>query len=337
MASHGHTHGPHDPHDHGHGGHHHGHGHSHVSDPSQGHSHGAAHSHAPKDFGFAFAAGTALNLAFVAVEATYGILANSMALIADAGHNLSDVFGLLIAWGASTMQKRPPSQRYTYGLGSTSILAALLNAVVLLIAVGAIAYEALHRFATPEPVAGTTVMTVAAIGIVINALTAWMFMGGAKSDLNIRGAYLHMAADAAVSLGVVIAGLAILWTGWNWIDPVVSLVIVAVIVWGTWGLLRDSVNLALHAVPSGIDPAAVRHRLEGLPGVVKIHDLHIWPMSTTETALTCHLVMPDGCPGDGFITAASEMLADEFAIRHVTLQVERGNGAACRLEPDHVV
>jgi cobalt-zinc-cadmium efflux system protein len=315
--------------------------HSHSRGHHHGHDHGPGHGHAPKDFGLAFAAGIALNLLFVVVEAVYGVLANSMALLADAGHNLSDVFGLLVAWAASSLVRRAPTPRYTYGLRSSSILAALVNAVILLLAVGAIAFEALQRFGRPEPVAGVTVMVVAGIGILINAATAWMFARsfknrGRDSDINVRGAYLHMAADAAVSLGVVFAGLAILATGWLWLDPLASLVIAGIIVWGTWGLLRDSVNMALHAVPPGIDPAEVRLLLEQVPGVASIHDLHIWPMSTTETALTCHLVMPQGCPGDGFLTAVTKSLHDKFGIAHATLQVEKGE-KECALEPDHVV
>ncbi|MGE0848930.1 MAG: cation diffusion facilitator family transporter [Hyphomicrobiaceae bacterium] len=314
----------HDHHDHQHSGHH------------RGHQHASGHSHAPGDFGWAFAVGTALNLLFVVIETASGFLANSMALLADAGHNLSDVFALLIAWTANSLARRAPTPRYTYGLGSSSILAALANAVILLVAVGAIAVEAVQRFGRPEPVAGFTVMVVAGVGIVINGVTAWMFARGRKSDLNVRGAYLHMVADAAVSLGVVLAGLAILLTGWTWLDPLVSLAIAGVIVWGTWGLLRDSVNMALHGVPAGIDPRAVRLHLEQVPGVASIHDLHIWPMSTTETALTCHLVMPQGSPGDAFLAAVARSLHDRFGISHATLQVEKGE-SACALEPDHVV
>ena len=304
-------------------------------DHDQGHAHG--HGHAPKDFGRAFAIGTALNLGFVAIEATYGILANSMALLADAGHNLGDVFGLLMAWGAAAMAKRVPTVRFTYGLRSTSILAALANAILLLIAVGAVAWEAVQRFGHPATVAGTTVMIVAGIGIVINTATALLFLSGRHDDINIRGAFMHMAADAAVSLGVVLAGLAIVLTGRQWIDPVVSLVIAAIIVWGTWSLLRDSVNLALHAVPAGIDPSEVRAYLAGLSGVASVHDLHIWPMSTTETALTCHLVMPAGHPGDAFLASATEFLSHRFRIAHATLQIEKGDAGVCILEPDHVV
>jgi cobalt-zinc-cadmium efflux system protein len=311
----------------------------HEDHEAHDHNHGGghAHAHAPKDFGTAFAIGTALNVGFVAVEATYGILANSMALLADAGHNLSDVFGLLMAWGAATLSKKAPTARFTYGWGSSSILAALANAILLLVAVGAIAWESVQRLGTPEPVAGTTVMAVAGVGIFINGLTAWLFMSGRDDDLNIRGAYLHMASDAAVSLGVVLAGVVMLATGWSWVDPVVSLAIAAIIVWGTWSLLSESVNLALHAVPPGIQTGAVKAYLEGLPGVGKIHDLHIWAMSTTETALTCHLVMPGKHPGDAFLKEAADGLRQKFKIAHATLQIEHGDSGACALEPDNVV
>jgi cobalt-zinc-cadmium efflux system protein len=301
----------------------------HVHDRSHAH-------HAPKDFGWAFAVGTGLNILFVVVEVVYGILANSVALLADAGHNLSDVLGLLLAWGATWLMRRAPTRRYTYGLGSSSILAALANAVLLLIAVGAIALEALQRLANPYPVAGLTVMVVAGIGIIINGVTAWMFASGREKDLNIRGAYLHMAADAAVSAGVVVAGLVILMTGWLWVDPLVSLIIAGIIVWGSWALLRDSVNMALHAVPAGIDPARVQAHLEAIRGASAVHDLHIWPLSTAETALTCHLIMKDGSPGDTFLVEMAEQLKDRFGIAHATIQIETGE-AACALEPDHVV
>ncbi len=304
------------------------------------HGHGAhaghaGHGHAPKDFGRAFAIGTALNLGFVLIEATCGFLANSMALLADAGHNLSDVFGLLMAWSAAALAKKAPTERFTYGMGSTSILAALANAILLLIAVGAIAWEAMQRFATPEPVVGSTVMIVAGIGILINGFTAWLFVSGREDDLNIRGAYLHMAADAAVSLGVVVAGGLMLWTSWHWIDPVVSLIIAAVIVWGTWQLLSESVNLALHAVPPGIDAAGVQRYLSALPGVDRTHDLHIWAMSTTETALTCHLVMPGKHPGDAFLLQVTDELRHRFKIAHATLQIEHGDAGLCALEGGH--
>ena len=331
----------HHHHDHGapHGHRHdrdHGHAHDHAHDHG-GHHHHAGHTHAPKDFGFAFAFGTAINVAFVAIEAVYGVLSNSMALIADAGHNLSDVLGLLVAWGASALARRQPTARFTYGLRSTSILAALFNAVILLIAVGGIGWEALRRFAEPEPVAGMTVVIVAAIGIAINGATALLFMSGRHGDLNIRGAFLHMAADAAISAGVVVAGLAIMATGFAWIDPVVSLAIAAIIVWGTWGLLRDSLTMSLQAVPASIDPQAVRAYLGRLPGVATIHDLHIWPMSTTETALTCHLVLPAGHPGDGFLVTVAAELHERFRIGHATIQIEVSEETTCVLAPDQVV
>ncbi len=292
-----------------------------MNDHSHAHA-GHSHSHAPQDFGRAFAIGVALNLAFVGVEAAFGIIANSTALLADAGHNLSDVIGLLIAWGAATLAKRPPTERYTFGLRASSILAALGNALLLMFACGAIAWEAIWRFTNPEPVASLTVMAVAGAGILINGFTAWLFMSGRDSDLNIRGAYLHMVADAAVSLGVVVAGAAILMTGRLWIDPLTSLAIVAVILWSTWGLLRDSIGLALGAVPAHINLAGVRAYLQGLPGVARIHHLHIWALSTNEVALTAHLVMPAGHPGDAFYRRVEHELAERFGIAHPTLQVE---------------
>lgn len=302
------------------------------------HDHGShAHSHAPADFGRAFLIGTILNLGFVAVEAGYGIAANSVALLADAGHNLSDVLGLLVAWGAASLGKRAPTMHYTYGLRRTSILAALFNAVFLLVAIGAITYEALGRLAAPEPVEGGVVMAVAAVGIVINGVTAWLFASGRKGDLNVRGAFLHMVSDAVVSAGVVVSAFVIGVTGWLWLDPVTSLVIVAIIMIGTWGLLKDSVAMALDRVPDGIAPRAVEAALTGLPGVTRVHDLHIWSMSTTEVALTAHLVMPGGCPGDAFLHDATDMLHDRFDIGHATLQVERSEDAACRLEPAYRV
>jgi cobalt-zinc-cadmium efflux system protein len=321
MTNSEHSHDGHDHRDHNHAGHDHG-----------GHDHGGlGHSHAPKDFGTAFALGTALNVAFVIVEAIAGFFANSMALVADAGHNLGDVLGLLMAWGASVLVKRRATFNFTYGFGSSTILAALANAVLLLVAVGAIALEAVQRLIEPAPVVGSTMIIVASIGILINGFTAWLFMSGRDGDVNIRGAYLHMVADAAVSFGVVLAGIAVLLTRWDWLDPLVSLVVAVVIVWGTWGLLRDSVRLAMHGVPSNIDAERVQARLAALPGVVSIHDLHIWPMSTTETALTCHLVMPDGYPGDAFIKKTTKILHDEFEIRHTTLQFEVGRDAPCGL------
>jgi len=277
----------------------------------------------------AFALGIALNLAFVAVEAGVGIVAGSMALVADAGHNLSDVLALVIAWGASVLAARAPSDRFTYGFKSSTILAALANASLLMLALGAILVETLRRLADPAPVAGGLVMAVAAVGILVNTGTALLFLKGRKNDLNIRAAFLHMAADAAVSAGVVLAGLAILLTGLDWIDPVTSLAIVALIGWGTWGLLKDSLKLGLLGVPQGIDEKAVRGFLSALRGVSAVHDLHIWPMSTTETALTAHLVMPGGHLGDGFLHDLAHELEHRFGIGHATVQVELD--AACVL------
>ena len=297
-----------------------------------------AHHHESVNYGRAFAIGVALNVTFVVVEAVYGYFANSLALIADAGHNLSDVLGLLLAWGASVLAQRQPTSRRTYGFRRSSILAALINAVVLLIAIGGIAWEAVRRFDMPNAVEGGTVIWVAAVGIVINAVTAWLFVAGRKEDLNIRGAFLHMAADAAVSLGVVVAGIALLVTGWVWLDPTVSLIIVAVILVGTWGLLRDSVNLALDAVPEDIDVSQVQAYLASLPGVKEVHDLHIWGMSTTETALTAHLVLPNIQAVDALLTHVCDDLHDRFSIEHVTLQIENGDRAyPCRLAPAETV
>ena len=306
------------------------------------HEHGHHHAHgaddAPDGYGAAFALGVALNLGFVAVEAIYGVFGNSVALLADAGHNLSDVLGLAIAWGATLLARRRPSHRFTYGLRSSSILAALFNAVVLLIAVGGIAVEAIDRLVAPAPVASLTVMAVAAIGIAVNGASALLFLRGRHADLNIRAAFQHLLADAVVSLAVVAAGGTILLTGWLWLDPAASLGIAVVIIFGTWRLLRDAINLALHGVPPGIDAAEVRERLAAHPGVAAVHDLHIWPMSTTETALTCHLVMPEGHPGDELLAALARELQEHFAIDHATIQVETGDPAhPCKLVPDHVV
>jgi cobalt-zinc-cadmium efflux system protein len=299
--------------------------------------HEPGHVHAPASFGMAFAIGIGLNLTFVAVEFIYGVLANSVALIADAGHNLSDVLALVIAWIASVLTRQPPSSRFTYGLGGSSIVAALFNAVLLLVAVGAIAWEAVLRLFHPEPVASGTVIIVAAVGIVVNGVTAWLFASGRKGDLNIRGAFLHMIADAAVSAGVVMAGLIMLYTGWLWFDPLTSLVIVGVIVWGTWSLLRESLAMSVNAVPSAIDPQAVRRYLESCAGVAAVHDLHIWPLSTTENALTAHLVFPGGHPGDEFLLTAATELRQRFGIGHTTLQIEISEETACHLAPEHVV
>jgi len=310
------------------------HSHSHAHDHT--HSHGGdAHS---ARLGRAFAAGIALNVAFVIAEVILGLMANSLALVADAMHNLSDVVGLVLAWGASALALRPPSARFTYGFRGSTILAALANAMLLLVVTGGIAWEALHRLKNPGIVNETLMIWVAIAGIVINGVTAWFFMADRKSDLNVRGAYLHMAADAGVSAGVALAGAGMLLTGWLWLDPAVSLVIVATIFVGTWGLLRDSVKLALHAAPESVDPGEVRGYLCALKGVAEVHDLHIWGMSTTETALTAHLVMPAGHPGDDFIAHVVHDIEHRFRIGHVTIQIEMGTSAnPCALAPDHVV
>jgi cobalt-zinc-cadmium efflux system protein len=290
--------------------------------------------------GFALAAflGVLFNLGFVVIETTYGVVGHSVALLADAGHNLGDVLGLAAAGVAALLARRRPSHRYTYGLRSSSILAALFNAIVLLIAVGAIVVEATGRLVEPEPVATGTVMAVAAIGILVNGATALVLHHGHAHDLNIRAAFLHMIADTAVSLGVVLAGAVILVTGWLWLDPAASLVIALVIVAGTWQLLRQALDLALHAVPSGIEAAAVRDHLARSAGVCAVHDLHIWAMSTTEAALTCHLVIPSGHPGDAVLAHLAQELHDRFGIAHATIQVETGDpDHPCKLEADHVV
>jgi cobalt-zinc-cadmium efflux system protein len=314
---HGHDHDHHD-HDHDHDHHHHGHG---------------GHSHAPASFGLAFAIGTALNLGFVIIEAGYGLVSGSVALLADAGHNLGDVLGLLIAWSATLLAHRRPGGRYTYGLRSSSILAALLNAVLLLATLGVIAVEAVRRLLEPGPVSGTTMMLVAAIGIVINGVTALLFMRGRDHDLNIRAAFSHMAADAMISAGVVVAGLLVWQTGWTWIDPATSLVLVAIVAAGTWGLLRASVDMSLHAAPAGQDPHEIGRFLQSHEQVVAIHDLHVWPMSTTETALTVHLVVPSGYPGDRFTADIAAALKKQFGIGHATIQIETEADTDCLLVP----
>lgn len=309
--------------------HHHDHAHDH------GHDH--AHSHAPADFGRAFAVATALNFALVVAQVIYGLSANSIALLADAGHNFGDALSLLLAWGAHVLARRQPTVRFTYGFRSASILSALVNAVMMLVTTGAIAWEAIGRLADPGDVAGLTVMVVAAIGIAINGASAWLLMAGRKDDINVRGAFLHLVADAAVSAAVVVAGGLIVWLGINWIDPVVSLLVSAVIVWGSWNLLRESAQLSMNAVPQAIDPADVCRFLETQPGVQSIHDLHIWAMSTTENALTCHLVMPQGHPGDAFFVHISHDLAHRFKIHHPTFQIEMADAGPCPLAPAHVV
>ena len=295
--------------------HHHHHGHDH------GHHH---HHHGDPGHGRAFAIAIALNAAFVAIEFFYGFLANSTALMADAGHNLSDVLSLILAWGAAVLAKREPSGRYTYGLRSSSILAALFNGMLLMAATGAIAWGAVQRLMAPTPVEGLTVSVVAGIGIAVNGMSAWLFMKGSKDDLNIRGAYLHLAADAAISLGVLVAGLVVLSTGWAWIDPAVSLVIVVLIMKSTWSLLREALDMTLGAVPGNVDADEVEQFLRARPGVTGVHDLHIWSMSTTDVALTCHLVMPSGYPGDAAIDQIAQDLKEQFGIQHTTLQTEQG-------------
>jgi len=298
----------------------------------------SAHSHEPPSNNAAFAIGVVLNLGFVVAEVFYGLAAHSLALISDAGHNLSDVFCLLLAWGAMHLTRSAPTKRRTYGWRRSSILAALVNAVILLVVVGGITVEAIRRLANPEEVAGGTVMAVAAAGIVINTISALLFMSGRKRDLNLKGAFLHMAGDAAVSVGVVIAAFAIRMTGWHWLDPAVSLAIGVVIVWGTWGLLRESINLSMDAVPAEIDPHAVEDYLVNLAGVTAVHDLHIWAMSTTEVALTVHLVMAEAPRGDLFLHEVGDVLRERFGIGHATTQIECGDGERdCRQAPVHVV
>jgi cobalt-zinc-cadmium efflux system protein len=306
----------------------------HHHDHAHAHDH-AGHSHAPDDFGRAFAIGASLNTAFVIAELVFGYAANSLALISDAVHNLSDVFSLLLAWGAAWLAGRRPTDTHTYGYRRASILAALFNAGLLLVAVGGIAVEAINRLREPAEVASWTVVWVAALGILVNGGTALLFMRGRHGDLNIRGAYLHMAADASVSLGVVIAALLIMSTGWLWIDPAISLVIALVVLVSGWGLMRDSVNLALDAVPRGIELVEVREFLRTLDGVSEVHDLHIWAMSTNETALTAHLVRPGG-HDDAFLHHVCAELSHRFKIHHATLQVE-ADGAACKLAPEELV
>jgi cobalt-zinc-cadmium efflux system protein len=310
---------------------------SHDHGDHDAHDHGHAHAHAPVSFGKAFAIGITLNLGFVVIEAVYGLISNSVSLLADAGHNLSDVLGLGVAWLASVLARRAPTARFTYGMRGSSILAALFNAVFLLVTVGGLSWEAIRRLGSPEPVAGKTMMAIAGLGILVNAVTAWLFASGRKEDLNLRGAFLHMASDALVSAGVVAAGLLILLTGWLIVDPLVSLLINGVIVWGTWGLLRDSVEMSMAAVPGQIDPAAVRNFLSARAGVTEVHDLHIWSMSTTENALTCHLVMPEGHPGDAFLHELASNLAERFKIIHTTVQIEVDPQMACAQAPDEVV
>lgn len=304
------------------------------------HDHGGhAHHHdqAPNNFGRSFAIATALNLALVVAEVFYGLATNSLALLADAGHNFGDAMGLLLAWGAFAVADWSPSNRYTYRMRAASILAAFANGLILLVATGAIAWEAVQRFSQPEPVASGTVIAIATLAVVVNGASAWLLSHGSKSDLNMRGAFLHMVADAGVSVAVIVAAGGIILTGWQWLDPAASLLISAVILAGTWNLLRESLQLSLNAAPRSIDPADVRQYLEGLPEVAAIHDLHIWAMSTTETALTCHLVMPGGHPGDAFLRRIADQLHHKFAIGHTTVQIELTDSGRCALQPDNVV
>lgn len=281
------------------------------------------HHHSPPDYSRAFALGVGLNVLFVVVEAYYGVVSGSLALLTDAGHNLSDVFGLLLAWGAAALARKRPSARRTYGYSRATIIASLFSGLLLMGAVGAIGWEAIGRLMDPPQPAGKTIMIVAAIGVVINTATALLFLSGKDNDLNIRGAFLHMAADAAVSLGVVASGALILFYGLSWVDPVISLVIACVIFLSTWGLLRDSLNLAVDAVPRNVDPTAVRRFLSALPNVTDLHDLHIWPLSTTDTALTAHLVMQPLPDSDRFLNDVVQQLAEKFSINHATIQLER--------------
>jgi cobalt-zinc-cadmium efflux system protein len=303
-------------HDHGHGQHSHGH------DQDHGH-HGHAHAIPPDGINLRMGVAVALNLIFVVVEGGFGFVSNSVALIADAGHNLSDVLGLVCAWGALLLGRRPPGAKFTYGLGRSSVLAALANAVLLLLACGAIAWEAASRLGSPPPVAGWTVMAVAAIGIALNGVSAWMLHAGSHGDLNRRSAYLHMLSDAIVSAGVVLSGVLIIWTGWSLIDPIVSLVIVAVILVSTWRLLRDSLTLSLDGVPASVNSSAVMSYLADQRGVTDVHDLHIWALSTTSVALTAHLVVPDRGAEDALLTSLTPDLKRRFRIQHATLQIER--------------
>jgi cobalt-zinc-cadmium efflux system protein len=297
------------------------------------HDHDSAHTH-----NRAFGIGIVLNIIFVAVEAWYGWKADSLALLADAGHNLSDVLGLILAWLGMVIARVRPDERYTYGRQRASILAALLNALLLLAVVGGMAWEAVKRFSDPLPIAGETVIVVAVAGIVVNGVTAWLFMSGSRNDLNIRGAFLHMASDALVSLGVAVAGFLYLQTGWLWLDPLLSLAIAILILYATWDLLRQSLRLTFDGVPANIELGRVREHLCALPGVREIHDLHIWAMSTSETALTVHLVMPDGHPGDTFLYDLGQELHDRFDIDHATVQVESGDtDRPCPLEKHHAV
>jgi cobalt-zinc-cadmium efflux system protein len=306
---------------------------SHPDSTTHPHQHGPT----PSNLNILFATGVALNIAIVGVQTAYGLVAHSTALLADAGHNLGDVLSLAVAWGAATLTKLPPTERFTYGLRSTSIVAAVFNALFLLVVMGGIAWEAIRRFSEPVAVQGSLVMAVAGLAIVLNGISAWLFSSRRHGDINVRGAFLHMLFDALVSFGVLISGGLIVLTHWYWLDPLTTLVVVAVIVFGTWDLLKDSFHMVLGAVPTGIDSGKVRIFLRDLPGVSRVHDLHIWPLSTTQTALTCHLVMPEGHPGDQFTSHIAERLHALFNIEHSTLQIELSEDADCRLRDDAVI
>ena len=302
-----------------------------------GHDHSHAQSHAPENFGRAFAIATGLNIALVIAQVFYGLMANSLALLADAGHNAGDVMGLVLAWGAYAVADWRPSARFTYRMRGASILSAFANGLILLVAVGAIGWEAIWRLMHPEPVATVDVMIVAAVAVLVNGLSAWLLSRGSKNDLNMRGAFLHMLADAGVSVAVVAAAAGIMLTGWEWLDPAASLLISAVILIGTWRLLREALRLSLNAAPEKVDLGAVDRFLCGLPEVAEVHDLHVWAMSTTETALTCHLVMPGGHPGDDFLHRVAHDLQHKFEIGHSTMQIELSDGAACTLKSESAV
>jgi cobalt-zinc-cadmium efflux system protein len=294
-----------------------------------GHDH--AHDHAPESFGWRFALATALNVALIIGQVWYGFAANSLALLADAGHNFGDVLGLVMAWAAFALADWKPSDRYTYRMHAASILSAFGNGLLLIVAVGAIAYEAVQRFFDPQPVATMEVIAVAALAIVVNGFSAWLLSSGSRSDLNIRGAFLHMVADAGVSVAVVLAAVGIMLTAWEWLDPAASLAISVVILWSTWNLLREAIRLSLNAAPREIEPPAVESYLTSLPEVASVHDLHIWAMSTRETALTCHLVTPAGHPGDAFLRRVADELRHRFSIEHPTLQIELADSGECPL------
>ena len=294
-----------------------------------GHDH--SHDHTPENFGWRFGIATLLNVALVLGQVWYGFAANSLALLADAGHNFGDVLGLVMAWAAFALADWKPSKRFTFRMHAASILSAFGNGLLLLVAIGAIVYEAVQRLIDPEPVATMDVIIVAALAVVVNGLSAWLLSGGSRSDINMRGAFLHMLADAGISVAVVFAAVEIMLTGWQWLDPAASLAISLVILWGTWNLLREAVRLSLNAAPREVDPHKVESYLAALPEVAGVHDLHIWAMSTRETALSCHLVTPGGHPGDAFLRRVAHDLHHRFDIEHPTLQIELADSGECPL------